>query len=311
MSGEKSKSSGEYGERIAQNLLKLIGWENALPGKDIPCVRKDIHKGAEGNLRQKHGVDFIVQYESPLMSRVENDVLISVKHRDGYPGTKGAITEFKLYLKDIAEATECYPAHELFTRRISGTNKKDISNVIMWFSSVSEDENKGIISEVQNFRNSDNINYNTIYLVDNKKANFLYSSIQYIKSRNSNFYFYYPDTGFNMDTVKRNHQGHILPVQYINSPVLLFKVIESSGESLYMTVEDNFSIEYFDRLIQLARLATVGWATKIVIAFPNYNDYSSKDDISKILSHINDRTFAKKISVERLNYSDFRNIGGN
>lgn len=311
MAGEKSKTSGEYGEKIAIELLKLIGWESALSGKDIPCVRKDIHTGSDGNPRQKHGVDFIVKYECPLMSRVECDILISVKHRDGYPGTKGAITEFKSFLKDIAEATECYPGHELFSQKIPGTNKMEISNVIMWFSSVLEEQNRGIINEIQNFRNNDDVNYKTVYLVDNKKANFLYSSIQYVKKKDEKFYFYYPDTGFNMDTVQRTHQGHILPVQCINSPIQLFKLVESSGECLIITLEDDFSPEYFSRLIQLARLVTEGWAAKIIIAFPNYNDYSSKEDVTKILAQIKDRAFAKKISIERFDYSDFRNLGGN
>lgn len=311
MSGEKSKNSGEYGEKIAVELLKSIGWENFLSGKDIPCVRKDIHKGVDGNPRQKHGVDFIVKYECPLMSKVECDILISVKHRDGYPGTKGSITEFKSFLKDIAEATECYPSHELFSQKISGTNKMETSNVIMWFSSIPEEQNRGVINEIQNFRNSDDVNYKTVYLVDNKKANFLYSSIQFVKRKDKNFNFYYPDTGFNMDTVYRTHQGHSLPVQYINSPIQLFKLVESTGEYLIITLEDDFSIEYFCRLIQLARLITEGWAAKIIIAFPNYNDYSNKEDVTKILAQIKDRTFANKIMIERFDYSDFRNLGGN
>jgi hypothetical protein len=312
MSGEKSKGSGEYGEGIARQFLKLIGWENALTGKDIPCVRKDIHKNAEGNPRQNHGVDFIVKYECSLMSRVECDVLISVKHRDGYPTTtKGAITEFKTFLKDITEATECYPAHELFSQHILGTNKINISNVIMWINSQLGKENEGVISEIQDFRNNENIDYKTVYLIDNKKANFLYSSIQHVKNKGSDYYFYYPDTGINMDTVQRKHQGYILPVQYINSPIQLFKVIESTGECLVITTEDDFTIEYFERLVQLARLTTEGWASKIIIAFPNYNDYGNKEDVKKAILQIRDETFAKKINVERYNYSDFRNIGGN
>ncbi|WP_438349440.1 GapS4a family protein [Paenibacillus sp. FA6] len=311
MSGEKSKFSGEYGERIATQLLNLIGWNNALSGKDIPCIHNEVHKGADGNPRQKHGVDFIVKYECPLVSRLESNVLISVKHREGYPGTaKGITTEFKSYLKDIAEATDCYPAHELFRQRIKGTKKIDTANVIMWFNSIVDKENNGVISELQNFRNSDNVNYKTVYLVDNKKANFLFSSIKYVQNRNTEFFFYYPDTGFNMDTTERSHQGRILPVQYINSPIQLFKLVESTGDCLIITCEDTFSIEYFDRLLQLARLITESWASKIVIAFPDYNNYKNDEEISKSISKIRDTNFAQKVFVEKYSYLDFRNIGG-
>ncbi|WP_088227390.1 hypothetical protein [Desulfosporosinus sp. FKB] len=311
MSGEKSKSSGEYGEKITKGFLKLIGWDNAFSGKDIPCIHKDIHKSAEGTPRHKHGVDFIVKYECPLVSRLQRDVLISVKHREGYPKTSnGIISEFKSYLKDIAEATECYPSHELFKERVGTSKKKDFSNVIMWFDSINGEENKGIISEIQGFRNSDDVNYKTVYLVDNKKANFLYSSIKYVESRDINFYFFYPDTGYNMDTTERTHQGHILPVQYINSPIQLFKLIENSGDSLIITTEDSYTLEYLERLLQLARLITESWAAKIIIAFPDYNDYAYGEDVKKSLARIKDSNFSQRVFIDKYGSFDFRNMGG-
>jgi hypothetical protein len=311
MPGESSKSSGEYGEKIASELLKLIGWENMLHGKDITCVKNEVHKGASGKPRQQHGVDFIVKYACPLVSRSESNILISVKHRKEYPETpKGKITEFKSFLKDIAEATECYPSHDIYMERIKGTRKIEISNVIMWFSSLEGTENDGVINDIQNFRNSDNVNYKTVYLVDNKKANFLYSSIKYVQSRNTDFSFYYPDTGFNMDTTERSHQGRILPVQYINSPILLFKVVESSGKCLIMVTEDKFNIDYFERLLQLARLLTENWATKIIISFSDYNNYINEEEVEKCKLKIKDADFSQQIFVEKFSYLDFRNLGG-
>ncbi|MHB8170165.1 MAG: GapS4a family protein [Thermincolia bacterium] len=310
MSGEKSKSSGEYGEKIANELLKLIGWENALSGKDIPCVRKD-HIGANGGNRNNHGVDYIIKYSCPLVSKTESDILVSVKHRKNYPSTsKGKISDFKEFLKDIAEATECYPSHELFKEKIIGTKNMNICNVIMWFSALQDEQCSGVIEDIADFRNSDAVNYGTVYLLDNKKATFLYSSIQHARNKDDKFLYFYPDTGLNMDTVFRTHQGNILPVQYINSPIQLFKIIAPTGESLIITVEDEFNIDYFERLLQFARLLTVGWATKIFMAFPNYNDYSNSASVKKSLSRLTDRTFAQKIIVESLNYSDFRNLGG-
>jgi len=310
MSGEKSKSSGEYGEKIANELLKLIGWENALSGKDIPCVRKD-HLGASGSSRNNHGVDYIIKYSCPLVSKTESNILVSVKHRKNYPSTqKSKISDFKEFLKDIAEATECYPSHELFKDNIIGTKTKNVCNVIMWFSALQDELCGGVIDDISDFRNSDAVNYGTVYLLDNKKATFLYSSIQYARKMDNKFFYFYPDTGLNMDTVYRTHQGNVLPVQYINSPIQLFKIITDAGESLIITVEDEFNIDYFERLLQFARLLTVGWATKIFMVFPNYNDYSNSESVRKSLSRLADRNFAQKIIVESLDYSDFRNLGG-
>lgn len=312
MAGEKSKSSGEYGEKIVTVLLDKIGWVNCLPGKDIPCVMGDVHKGEGGNPRKKHGVDFVVKYSDPLMSSTEHHILISVKHREDYPkGSAGRTSKFKEFLKDIAEATECYPAYKVDLQRISGTNQENTSNVIFWISESADEVRASVISDISNFRNSDNVNYKTVYLVDNEKLAFLYNSIQFVERLNKSFYFYYPDTGFNMDIITRKHQGHILPVQYINSPILLFKIVEDTGDCLVITVNEFLSESSLHRLIQLARLLTEGWAAKIVIAFSDYHDYKNSDIVATILGELQDSEFKKKIHIQSLGAYDFRNLGGN
>lgn len=35
--GEPSKTSGENGEKITEELLKLIGWSNLLKGVSVQC----------------------------------------------------------------------------------------------------------------------------------------------------------------------------------------------------------------------------------------------------------------------------------
>ena len=36
--GEKSKSSGEIGEKIANSLLELIGWKDSIQNISIDCT---------------------------------------------------------------------------------------------------------------------------------------------------------------------------------------------------------------------------------------------------------------------------------
>lgn len=311
MSGEGSKFSGEFGEKIVDELFKLIGWKKIIKGQDIDCINDDIHKGSSGNPRKTHGVDFIVKYVCPLVSRSEAHILVSAKHRKSYPETqRGKTTDFKSYLKDIAEATECYPSHNSYLESTPGTKSKEISNVIMWFNGTEGSENESVINDIQNFRNNENVNYKTVYLVDNKKANFLYSSIKYVQSIDPNYKFFYPDTGFNMDTFNRHHQGQVLPVQYINSPILLFKIVESDGKGLIIVTEEKFNGEYFERLLQLARLLTINWASKLIICFPNYNSYAHEEEVNFRKNKIEDNEFIEQISVKKFSYLDFRNLGG-
>jgi hypothetical protein len=43
------------------------------------------------NLKEKHGIDYVFQYKSSLRDSTKQEVLISVKCRDGYPTRDEAI----------------------------------------------------------------------------------------------------------------------------------------------------------------------------------------------------------------------------
>ena len=192
MAGERSKSSGEYGERIVSSLLDMIGWTNR-NGVDFPCVLKDAHRNKNGNPRVTHGVDYVVRYNDPLFQQQETNILVSVKHRANYPnGQSGRTSKFKEYLKDIAEAAECFPSYKSQLSRISGTKAQDTICAIFWISAEVNDLETSIIADIESFRNTEAINYNTVYLLDNAKALFLYSSICYAKNCSDKFSFLLP-----------------------------------------------------------------------------------------------------------------------
>ena len=98
MAGEKSKSSGEYGERIVSNFYKLIGWNSVEENVTIDCVN-DKHKRKS----YTHGIDGYYGYKSELLkSHTQEDILISVKHTTNkYPSNP--TSKLKLYLTCIPE----------------------------------------------------------------------------------------------------------------------------------------------------------------------------------------------------------------
>lgn len=138
--GEKAKSSGEYGEQIVKNILDMMGWNNANSGVTVPCVHKEKHKRENSKESQKHGIDYVYTYKSQLRDATKQDVLVSVKCRDGYPVTDSGIkSKFKEFVLDLAYAMECYPACELAKKKITNTDKKVISGLIFWIDRSRED----------------------------------------------------------------------------------------------------------------------------------------------------------------------------
>lgn len=311
MPGEKSKSSGEYGEKIVAGLLDLIGWTNRKGGIDISCVLPSIHLGAANNSRRTHGVDYIVQYVDPLTAMQNTNILVSVKHREGYPPTASQrVSKFKEFLKEIAEASECFPSAKSEFPALAGTTSDHTDCVIIWINEAENALHSTIIPDLVNFRNTDKTNFDTVYLVDNRQAAFLHDSIMFAKGRDANFMFYYPDTGFNMDTIKRKHQGSVLPAEYINSPILLFKINSAEGSKLLLTTNQDYSKDGFGRILQLVRLITEGWASGIIVAYCDYHDYEHSSDIQSCLNELEDFQFRKQVSVVNLPRDDFRNMGG-
>ena len=69
--GESSKTSGENGEKITEELLKLIGWSNLMKGVSIPCNRT-----AHG--KKTHGNDFVFIYDNPSMTA---ERMLFISHR--------------------------------------------------------------------------------------------------------------------------------------------------------------------------------------------------------------------------------------
>lgn len=254
--GEKAKSSGEYGERIVQNLLELIGWGNMLSGVTVKCMFPEKHKG-KSDESQKHGIDYIYQYKCPLRDSVQHDVLISVKCRKNYPTASSTATAyFKEFLIDLARASECYPSSDIYKRKIKKTKKREISGIIFWVNRDINDgkEYESIIDKVTAMRLGDDVNKINITLVDNNRAQFLYDTLSYANKTygEDNINFFYIGTGLNNISLDRVYKGKVMPVEYLNANVIPL-IVENGAESmLLLATNDPFCENYLRRLIGVA-----------------------------------------------------------
>jgi hypothetical protein len=171
---EKSRKSGKFGERVVKELLNLIGWSDLIENEDIPCLKGVYHQISE-KPRKTHGVDFIFNYESQLVNNRQESNIISSKYEKSY---NSYIATFKSHLKDIAFAIQCFPYSQYYKTNVTpNIETKNINGIIFWLSRNDREFNKDVYREVINFRNSDNITFGPIYLIDNLRASFLYSVI--------------------------------------------------------------------------------------------------------------------------------------
>lgn len=296
MAGEKSKKSGEYGEEIAYNFLKLIGWTTVEKGVTIDCVVEEHERKSE-----THGIDGYFGYKSKLLQYfIQEDIIISVKHTiDEYPNSP--TTLFKAHLKDISRAMHCFPHDSLYyERKIDGnTTKRKTFGVLFWISSGSDDD-FDVVEKVKTFRNSDKIDYEPVYLVDNNRMYFILQSISYVKSKFFDYSFIYHPTGYNQNNPATSEDfGEILPVQLINTNILPMRVNGNDGsKNLVVSVNENFSEESLKRVLGFAKVLTNTWPNNIYILYSDFQTLKHTESVERVKSIFNDSKFTDTVKVK-------------
>lgn len=308
--GEWSKKIGEFGEDLIDEFFKMIGWGDAQKGIQLTCFRPEKHTLSDHN-RTTHGIDRLFSYDSKLIQEQLEIIIVSVKYTSKiYP--KSPNSTFKNYFKDLAHTIECFKFSEerrnINNSAVGVYETKDIG-VLFWLSNDKETDDD-IISKVENANIDSELEYDAIYLVDNKRAAFLYYSISFARRKfaNQEVDFYYQDTGKNMNPLVKVNRGKVLPVQFINSTILPFRIenLQTSEISLLLTSADDFDKNDLKRLIGLAQHITQDWAGKVFIAFPDYNRLSHDNIVQEVKLTFGDKNFTEKISVESF-IDDFRN----
>lgn len=303
--GEKSRRIGELGEDVVKNIISLAGWISQ-SNIELPCHYNDRHLNNKGEAKKHHGIDFIVHYPCPLEVETQETLLISAKYYKEYPDSPQSM--FKSFLKDVSEGLECLkvdPNYGLF--RVNGYIRNvNYTGVIFWLGH-DEPDDVSIIDKITEFRNTEGLNFDSIFLVDGWRANFLLKSIQFIKTNYSSaeYLYYYPDTGRSTHAVSgRKHSGKLLPVQYINSSVLPFKLtFPDKREYLLLTVIEEFSEMGLKRMIGLAQNLTQSWGNEIIIAFPNYHQLKHENIVSSVKSLFSDSDLMNKIVVKSMEFN--------
>jgi len=292
--GEKSKLIGEYGESSVARFLKMIGWGEPSKSIEFKCT-------TESHEKRTHGLDFFYAYKSPLVDLVLKKIYISVKFTDKpYPNSPSA--KFKEHCEDLITAIECFDfssESKQITSAIKHYDSIERNGLLFWLSNDTETYSD-LISKVSSIKTISNGNYNCLYIVDNKRIDFIYKAILYCKNIYSEqkLTFFYPDTGKNINPITRQDFGDVLPVEYINSSILPIRLEDTETDTTTLSL---FTIEPFEtndlkRLINLSQRLTNSWPAKVIIAFPNYNETRHQGDV-RIAKSFFDNDFTERLII--------------
>lgn len=301
--GEFSKRIGEIGEEIVIDFLSLIGWNQPVRNIDIPSIDPEKHK------KESHGIDGYFHYQSHVMSRTLENVLISVKYsKDKYPNAP--VGKFKEYYRDLGMSIESFKKSALRANTIN--NRVDFETVfdrgiIFWLSNV-DDSSYDLTNKLSKIETPKDFNHDGIFLVDNNKIAFLFQAIEFIKRKypNKTIQFTYFNTGLNGDN-EMPKNGTVMPIQYLASNIIPVKIESDSDKNvLILCSRENFEEEALIKLIGLAKNITANYQSNTIIAFPDYNRLQHEQVVNNTKQIFEESSFTNFLSIENFN-QNFRN----
>lgn len=312
--GEKSKKIGEIGENIAENFFSLIGWHDLPDRQTIPCVKPAKHARPESKKgkRETHGIDFLHSYKSPLESNTVESIIISVKHTEEAYKTNPKET-FKAHALDLAQTLECYKNSELKAGQLAnfkGVTRNRDTGVLFWISS-NDDTYDDVISKIANSRLDADLKFEALHVVDNKTLSFIFETLTWLRSnfKGREVEFYYPETALSYIDKTIPRAGHLMPVEFLTSPILPFLVKDPNGidkDTFCFSSADDFDQDTMRRLIQASREYTHEISCDYLYLFPNFVESHHADAVTKAQVGF-DRRISTRISVKSYQ-PDFRSL---
>jgi len=274
MAGEKSKSSGEIGEKLAAGVLSTIGWRDKLNNVSIPCNTRS-HLNKEGNPRQSHGDDVIFLYHNPFHDDRTDVVHVSVKNKlDTYPASEQTLrAQFKAHLDELHQTISCAkydPQVNALAKSFGARKNKQHSGVLIWLQNDDEDIERDIKPLLAKSRlgQTDDTPF---YVIDNARATFLLNVVDDARRRfQAGWKFLYPPIGTALKP-DESRVGEVLPLELVASDIVpLVAKVDGSNE-LVLYANELFSEHAYKKLIAYGLHFASGLVDKIQIGMPNYN----------------------------------------
>lgn len=305
--GEWSKKVGEVGESVVSELLEEIGWGDAQTNLSMDCVRGKRH-GSDASHKTTHGIDAFFSYSSQLIDRTLDHLIISVKYSSNpYPDSPNS--KFKEHFYDLSKTIECFrksPLRSQTGKQFTGVDTARNVGVLFWLTN--DKANVDVVSKVSGCRKLDEYAYETIFLVDDYRASFLYDSIRFVRSKFSENQvdFLHPDTGKNINPTTKGVEGKVLPVEYINSPIIPFRITNrNGGKTLVLACIDQLTVDHLRRTLGLAQSLSNQFATKTIILYPIHDPLTHDNFEQEAKMGFANKQYTESVSIGSY-HEDFR-----
>ncbi|MFM5404866.1 hypothetical protein ACET62_09640 [Aeromonas veronii] len=280
MAGERSKTIGEIGEKIADVFFSKIGWQLPQKGMYYKCYKAKEHAlpTSVNGEKTQHGIDFQYSYKSSLEANTLNNLVISVKHIKDSLYPKSATDKFKGYIRDLVHTTECFQRsserREISSAFSGCTQTNDIP--VLFFISSKNSEDEDFVINLHKSRFLNDYDVKELYIVDNKRLTFILNALDFIESEYSewDWYFYHPLTGLNLSDKAISYHSKKMQVEYLTSPIIPFLLKKKVGDDeackFVVATIHGFSEDTFSRLITYCRDNTLDHINQYEILMPDY-----------------------------------------
>lgn len=280
--GEKSKSSGEIGEKIANSLLELIGWKDSIQNISIDCT-DTTHLNDSQNPKDTHGEDEVYLYYNPFQDDTSSIIHVSVKHSENEPPKeKGTKTQFLKHFNELQEIIECAQYSSDLENLSDSYGTKNIvhAGLLIWLNCYDLNNPVNFIDYLSNVQIPTNAKY-PIYLIDSTRALFLIKIIRDIKlkcSQRTYEFRYPPEIGSNLNN-QQSPLGNYLPIELIASdiiPIVIFN--NGQAEELILYANQSFTTHNYEKLVSYALSFSSGLVNTIKIGLAQYDALKDKNN---------------------------------
>lgn len=291
--GEYSKRIGEVGENVVADFLKLIGWDNPLRNDDIASIDTNFRK-------RTNGIDGYFHYINPMVSGTIENIIYSSKYStEPYPNSQ-LVSQFKERYLELAKAIESFKKSELKQSTINLHDNIDSHfdrGILFWLNNSGEGEND-LISRLSRIELNTEVNHDGIFLVDNKRIEFIYDSICYaqLKFRDYEIDFMYFNNGLNNDD-RNPRNGKIMPVQYVNSSILPLRASRGNETTIIISTIENFDKDDLMKYMGIAKNIGCNAQGATLICFPDYSETEHLPIVNNVKQIFRDSSFTSQLEV--------------
>lgn len=273
---------------IINHILNLIGWTTLNKDETITLYNEKLDKN------ENFTIDYWGNYDSPLKDNIQDVVFVNTSLEAEYP------IDFSNTIKQNTFCVDLIRKALIERRKISPENA--IEHCVQFILSLKNTEQDQGICGLKECFKSKLLNKEIVYYsIDNKKANFLISSIITAKKYRTELVtkFLYPITEENSKIEKIGKRGTYLPPQYINSSILPVIKEDTNKISVLLFCADPYSKERFRKILWLLIRLTSGLANEYIVYFPDFNS-QYQNEINEIIRSYKNNDLTSRVRIEQL-----------